>query len=114
MNEETIITTSKVGKRLDAIVKNERVSYLVFNNGEIPIVSKITIGRESDNDVVINNQLASRHHALIQKIKDEYYLKDLDSTNGTFLNGEAIPKDKYVKLEGNDTVTIGKNNLIIK
>lgn len=114
MNEETIITSSKVGQRLDAIVKNEPVSYLVFNNGKIPIVSKITIGRETDNDVVIANQLASRHHALIQKIKDEYYIKDLESTNGTFLNGELIPKDKYVKLEGNDTVTIGKINLIIK
>lgn len=114
MNEETIITSSKVGQRLDAIVKNEPVSYLVFNNGKIPIVSKITIGREADNDVVIQNQLASRHHAMIQKIKDEYYIKDLDSTNGTFLNGCLIPKDKYVKLEGNDTVTIGKINLIIK
>jgi pSer/pThr/pTyr-binding forkhead associated (FHA) protein len=114
MKDETIITTSKIGQRLDAIVKKEQVSYLMFDNGKIPIVSKITIGRETDNDVVIDNKLASRHHALIQKIKDEYYVKDLESTNGTFLNGEPIPKDKYVKLEGNDTVTIGKTNLIIK
>ena len=114
MKDETIISTSKIGMRLDAIVKKEQVSYLMFDNGKIPIVGKITIGRESDNDVVIDNKLASRHHALIQKIKDEYYVKDLESTNGTFLNGAAIPKDKYVKLEGDDTVTIGKTNLIIR
>lgn len=113
MQEDTIINTSKIGQRLDSIVKQEQVSYLMFENGKIPMVSKITIGRSSDNDVVIDNKLASRHHAIIQKIKDDYYLKDLDSTNGTLLNGQLIPKDKYVKLGSSDTVTIGKTNLII-
>jgi len=114
MQEDTIISTSKIGQRLDSIVKKEQVSYLMFENDKIPIVSKITIGRSTDNDVVIDNKLASRHHALIQKIKDEYYIKDLESTNGTFLNGEQIPGDKYVKLGESDTVTIGKTNLVIK
>lgn len=113
MQDETIIHTSKIGQRLDSIVKKEQVSYLMFDNGKIPIVSTITIGRASDNDVVIDNKLASRHHAIIQKIKDDYFLKDLDSTNGTFLNGKTIPNGKYVKLEANDTVTVGKTNLII-
>lgn len=113
MQDETIINTSKIGQRLDSIVKKEQVSYLMFENGKIPMVSTITIGRETDNDVVIDNKLASRHHALIQKIKNDYFLKDLDSTNGTFLNGEKIPKDKYFKLGANDTITIGKTNLVI-
>ncbi len=113
MQDETIINTSKIGQRLDSIVKKEQVSYLMFENGKIPMVSTITIGRETDNDVVIDNKLASRHHALIQKIKNDYFLKDLDSTNGSFLNGEKIPKDKYVKLGANDTITIGKTNLVI-
>ncbi len=113
MQDETIISTSVVGQRLDAINKNERASYLMFNNSKIQIVSKISIGRASDNNVVINNKLASRYHALIQKIKDDYYLKDLESTNGTFLNGKKIPADKYVKLNPNDMITIGKVNLVI-
>lgn len=113
MQDETIITTSKIGQRLDSIVKKEQVSYLMFETGQIPMVSKITIGRSTDNDVVIDNKLASRHHAVIQKIKDDYYIKDLESTNGTFLNGEAIPKDKYVKLGHQDTISIGKTNLTI-
>lgn len=113
MQDETIINSSKIGQRLDSIVKKEQVSYLMFNNGKIPIVSTITIGRATDNNVVIDSKLASRHHAIIQKIKDDYYIKDLDSTNGTLLNGSPIPKDKYVKLGSSDTVTIGKTNLII-
>jgi hypothetical protein len=36
MQDETIITTSKIGQRLDAIVKHEQVSYLMFDNGKIP------------------------------------------------------------------------------
>lgn len=113
MQDETIINSSKIGQRLDSIVKKEQVSYLMFDNGKIPIVSTITIGRATDNNVVIDNKLASRYHAIIQKIKDDYYIKDLDSTNGTLLNGQPIPKDKYVKLGSSDTVTIGKTNLII-
>jgi len=113
MQDETIISTSKIGHRLDSIEKKEQVSYLMFENGKIPMVSTITIGRATDNDVVIDSILASRHHALIQKIKDDYYLKDLGSTNGTLLNGQAIPKDKYVKLGPCDAVTIGKTNLTI-
>jgi len=113
MQDETIINSSKIGQRLDSIVKKEQVSYLMFDNGKIPIVSTITIGRATDNNVVIDNKLASRYHAIIQKIKDDYYIKDLDSTNGTLLNGQPIPKDKYVKLGSSDTVTIGKMNLII-
>jgi pSer/pThr/pTyr-binding forkhead associated (FHA) protein len=113
MQDETIINTSKIGQRLEAIVKKEQVSYLMFENGKIPMVSKISIGRATDNDVVIDSKLASRYHAVIQKIKDDYFLKDLDSPNGTLLNGTTIPKDKYVKLGHNDTVTIGKTNLVI-
>lgn len=113
MQDETIINTSKVGHRLDSIVKKDHASFLMFENDRIPMVSVITIGRATDNDVVIDSQLASRHHALIQKIKDVYYLKDLESTNGTLLNGESIPTGKYVKLGPNDTITIGKTNLVI-
>ncbi len=113
MQEETIIITSKIGQRLDAIEKKEQVSYLMFNDDKIHLVNKITIGRAVDNDVVIGNKLASRHHALIQKIRDDYFLKDLDSVNGTWLNDNQISAGKYYKLQSNDTLTIGKTNLII-
>ena len=113
MQDSTIINTSKVGQRLERMAENDQVSYLMFNNNRIELVAKITIGRASDNNIVIDNKLASRHHALIQKIKDVFFLKDENSTNGTFLNGHRIPTDKYVRLNPGDKITIGNANLIL-
>ena len=94
MSDETIVTNSPVGKHLDSIGEARPASYLMFNKKKVELVAKITIGRESDNDVVVDNKLASRHHAMIQKIKDAYFLRDEGSTNGTFINGVKIPKEK--------------------
>lgn len=113
MQDETIITTSAVGQRLEILTETDKVSYLMFNNSKIKLVAKITIGRSTENDIVIDNKLASRHHAVIQKIKNEYFLKDEGSTNGTFLNGKPIPDGKYVKLNSQDKITIGNVNLVI-
>lgn len=113
MNDTTIITNSPIGQHLDAIGESKPASYLMFNKKKIELVAKITIGRDADNDVVVDNKLASRHHALIQKIKDTYFLKDEGSTNGTLLNGTSIPKDKYVKLSPGDRITIGNMTLVI-
>ena len=85
----------------------------MFNKKKIELVAQITIGREYDNDVVVDNKLASRHHAIIQKIKNAYFLKDTNSTNGTYLNDVRIPSDKYVKLNAGDKITIGNMSLVI-
>lgn len=86
MNDSTIMNNSPVGQHIQAFSNSGAVSYLMFNKQKIQLVAKITIGRDTDNSVVIDNKLASRHHALIQKIKDDYFLKDENPTNGTFLN----------------------------
>lgn len=112
MNDSTIMTDSPVGQHIEAISNPSAVSYLLFDKKKIQLVSKITIGRESDNSVVIDNKLASRHHALIQKIRDDYFLKDENSTNGTYLNGTKIPAGKYVKLNKGDKITIGSSNIV--
>ena len=113
MNDSTIVTNSPVGKHISSIGEYKPASYLVFNKKKVELVAKITIGRDFDNDVVVDNKLASRHHAVIQKIKNAYFLKDANSTNGTFVNGVRIPKDKYVKLAPGDKITIGNMNLVI-
>lgn len=113
MSDKTIATSSPVGQHLDMLGDSKPASYLMFNNKKISLVAKITIGRESDNDIVIDNKLASRHHAMIQKIKDAYFIKDEDSTNGTFVNGVKIPNGKYVKLNPGDKITVGNANLVI-
>ena len=113
MSNETIVTDSPVGRHLDSLGESKPASYLMFNKKKVELVAKITIGRESDNDVIVDNKLASRHHALIQKIKNAYFIKDQESTNGTFVNGIRIPAGKYVKLNPGDKITIGNMNLVI-
>lgn len=113
MGNETIVSKSPVGQQLSQFGDSKPVSYLIFNKKKIELVTKIKIGRESDNDVVVENKLASRHHAVIQKIKDAYFIKDDNSTNGTYINDVRIPSDKYVKLNSGDKITIGNMTLVI-
>ncbi|MCQ2590687.1 MAG: FHA domain-containing protein [Treponema sp.] len=113
MNNDTIESFSPVGQQLSSYGDSRPASYLMFNRKKIELVAKITIGRESDNDVVVDNKLASRHHAIIQKIKNAYFLKDTNSTNGTYVNNIRIPADKYVKLNAGDKITIGNMSLVI-
>ncbi|HBG66860.1 MAG TPA: FHA domain-containing protein [Treponema sp.] len=113
MAETTIVTSSPLGQHLDKIAEAQQVSYLVFNKKKIELVAKISIGRESDNDIVIDSKLASRHHCIIQKIRDAYFLKDENSTNGTYINGRRIPSDKYVRLNVGDKVTVGSSNIVM-
>jgi pSer/pThr/pTyr-binding forkhead associated (FHA) protein len=113
MRDETIVTNSPVGHQLESYGESRPASYLMFNQKKIELVAKISIGRDSDNDIVVDNKLASRHHAMIQKIKNAYFLKDENSTNGTFVNGKRIPNDKYIKLNSGDKITIGNMHLVI-
>ena len=50
----------------------------------------LTIGRDASNDVVLNDARVSRHHARLERIGTRYQLVDLDSSNGTFVNGERV------------------------
>ncbi len=113
ITEQTVVTSSPLGKHLDKLADTEQVSYLMFDKRKIKLVAKITIGRESTNDIVIDNKLTSRQHAIIQKIKDDFFLKDENSTNGTFLNDHRIPAGKYVKLSIGDKITVGSASLIM-
>lgn len=72
--------------------------------------AEITIGRNANSDIQINNLGASKKHARIFRHDGKYILEDLHSTNGTLLNNESIIT---AQLKSNDIVTIGKHNLII-
>jgi FHA domain len=64
-----------------------------------------TVGRRPYNDVIIDNLAVSGEHALIHMIDGEVYLEDRNSTNGTFLNGNIIKKER---LESGDVIDIGR------
>jgi pSer/pThr/pTyr-binding forkhead associated (FHA) protein len=66
---------------------------------------RTTLGRRPYNDIVIDNLAVSGEHAVLQMTGNEVYLEDLNSTNGTYINGKAVKKQL---LANNDTVEIGK------
>ena len=71
---------------------------------------EIIIGRDSGNDVQIDNIAVSREHAKIIRGPNYYLIEDLNSTNGTFVNGKKINK-KFLKED--DEISIGKHSLQI-
>ncbi len=113
MKNNTIIVNSKLGQHLDKIQHTE-TRLLMFDNQKIPMVSEISVGRDRSNHITIDNNLVSRKHCLIQKIKNDYFIKDLNSTNGTLINNKKVPMGKYVKLNSGDVITIGKANMVFK
>ena len=69
---------------------------------------RYTIGRLPDNDVRIDNPAVSGHHSLIINIPNDSFLEDLNSTNGTYVNGKLIKKHA---LQHSDVITIGHHQL---
>jgi len=71
---------------------------------------KVTIGRRSSNDIVIENLSVSGQHAKIELKAQGYYITDLDSTNGTFVNGKRVT---HLWLNNDDVISIGKYELVV-
>ena len=69
---------------------------------------RYTIGRLPDNDIRIDNPAVSGHHSLIINILNDSFLEDLNSTNGTYVNGKLIKKHA---LQDGDVVTVGHHQL---
>ena len=69
---------------------------------------RYTVGRLPDNDIRIDNAAVSGHHALIINILNDSFLEDLNSTNGTYVNGKIIKKHA---LQHGDVITVGHHAL---
>jgi pSer/pThr/pTyr-binding forkhead associated (FHA) protein len=69
---------------------------------------RYTIGRLPDNDIRIDNAAVSGHHSLIINILNDSFLEDLNSTNGTYVNGKLIKKHA---LQHGDVITAGHHQL---
>ena len=74
----------------------------------IPLSADITIGRDLSSTIVIPSNSASRNHADIRKIDGRYVLRDLNSTNGTLLNGKKITASR---IKVNDEILIAKTTI---
>jgi pSer/pThr/pTyr-binding forkhead associated (FHA) protein len=81
-----------------------------YQGGEFPIGPdrQILVGRSSDLDMVLVEDMVSRKHARISMQGDQIWIEDLGSTNGTFVNGEKI---KRSRLKEGDRILIGTSIL---
>lgn len=86
---------------------------LKFNDSVLKVIDSnkelITIGRNLNNDIQIDNLAVSNFHAHIVRQVGHYFVEDLGSTNGTFVNDRKISK---WELTDNDAVTIGKHVIV--
>ncbi len=93
-------------------------SRLVITSGtksgsEIPLGNEpLTIGRSSDSSVVIRDDYTSTHHARLMIWGDEWVIQDLDSTNGTFLDGNRVTAPVHIPL--NTTIRIGATSFELR
>jgi len=77
---------------------------------EIPFdKDSLSVGRKPDNDIVVDNPAVSGHHCRISKQGGTYFVEDLESTNGTFVNEKRIKKSG---LHHNDVVGLAKHALV--
>lgn len=86
--------------------KSHPMASLIVQNGTQPVTYELVgdivmIGRGPLNDIVIDNPVVSVQHAMLMKVGDTYWLKDLISTNGTYINGLLFT---YGELKDGDTI----------
>jgi hypothetical protein len=96
----------------------QNAARLVITSGpkagtEFPLTAEsITIGRSSDSSLVIRDDYTSTHHARLMLWNNEWMIQDLDSTNGTFLDGIRVAVPTPVPL--NTTVKIGATSFELR
>lgn len=134
VDEETIVSTETIGKSLEELdwepftsraekrrsaSRNleEAVPRLVLvREGTVLQKFKINgvrmvIGRDADNDIPVASEYISRHHARISFYRDSYWINDLKSTNGTFVNGKRVQRRR---LSNKDVISLGHHRLIFQ
>jgi pSer/pThr/pTyr-binding forkhead associated (FHA) protein len=75
--------------------------------------TSISIGRGRQNGVIIADPKVSKFHATITLANKRAYLKDIGSTNGTYLNGKPLEYDKPRELRDGDVIVVGNVELTV-
>ena len=73
-----------------------------------------TIGKSQICNLVIADKVVSRHHAEIVQYGDKYFIKDLSSTNGTFINGNKLMSDTDVELKDGQEIIFANKKFVYR
>src|SRR5437868_14036039 len=73
---------------------------------------RTVLGRQSDSTICLESQAVSRHHAHVLRVGDAYFVEDLGSSNGTFVNGKRIAG--RVSFTEQDQLELGPYALVLR
>jgi tetratricopeptide (TPR) repeat protein len=100
-------------KTLTVIQASNKKGYLVlYNEKDMPKKSQevtestFYVGRDEDNNIVLEHARVSRRQFKVTKVVDKYFLQDLGSINGTFLNGNKVSSSEPIQLISGDIITV--------
>lgn len=88
---------------LKLLSRRDTISYKVKDHYIID--EKITLGRDKQNDIVLKDPFISKNHMMIVEDEGDYFLEDLNSANGTYLNRGKV--EDIVSLKNGDVVEVG-------
>ena len=114
--QDTLTETIKGVLPLDdslgsTLIQIPRLPRLVMTAGteegrEFKLRAKATLGRAPDNDIILEDPKVSRHHAVIAFTEERYSITDLESANGTFVNGIRV-RESHHPLRAEDVISLG-------
>ncbi len=96
----------------EAAAEKEAARLVVVDDGGVAmartvydLAETVSIGRGDDNDIVVADSFVSHEHALITRYKNDFWLTDLNSTNGTLHNNRRVADE--ILLKNGDLIAVG-------
>ena len=74
----------------------------------------VSLGRSNSNDIQLTDKYTSRNHLILWGKDGRFFVKDLGSGNGTYVNGRQIPSGKVVELTENQSILVGKSLISLR
>lgn len=117
-NAETIYNSSaeniEISKKA-VISYLSMVPFIEAHGRSMPLSNKtFGIGRDKSNAVIVSDPEVSKFHTSISFRKGDAYIKDLGSTNGTWINKKRLPDGKLAVLKNKDVIIIGNTQILFR